>query len=664
MSAQRSLSPSEDSEEVIVSEWSWDTPNLGMGLSEVIYTGHRANIFSVKFAPGKPSRLFSAAGDSEIRIFDFSLPNVSGEVMRGRNRWGGRREWTEYGTESGMLMRVLRCHTDRVKRIATEDSEDIFLTCSEDGTVRQHDLRVHHNCRLMGLRNHNFSSCPPPLVDYSASGLSFYSLSLSKIRPYLFTVAGTSPYAYLHDRRMLPRPMLMDWGVHPVASLETQCVRRFGLPTVEVYEEVNKGPGGEEIRKKKRRRRRDRHITATKMSDNNGRELLVSYSGGPVYIFDIFDSPDFEPTAQLARPTLSKRQRSGEEGSDEGPKKKKMSAPSSPNQASSSALARTDTSSEEADGAEQRNYSYEVTIGENGEVKVDVQISSGAEPHADPIPEIEMGEGSGQPAESSQVEVVVPQGDESEAQASTDLSADPVDMPPLAEQLEKGVEVLPQREMATEPAASSPGGEAPMSSGMEPVADEEGEEATMEDDEDDEDDEEELFMFSSRHRRSYPEKDVPVVFPLRSFDGHLNSATVKDVNFTGPKDEFVISGSDDGNFFIWNKETTELVGIYEGDSDTVNVMQTHPKLPVLAISGIDQSVKIFAPTTSNADDSGVKVSRRFAKLENAEAIRQNNMNGRRRMRLPPSTIPVSFYFSFPKSFLPILVVDGVMWIDN
>ena len=36
--------------------------------------------------------------------------------------------------------------------------------------------------------------------------------------------------------------------------------------------------------------------------------------------------------------------------------------------------------------------------------------------------------------------------------------------------------------------------------------------------------------------------------------GHRNSATVKGVNFYGPESQFVISGSDCGNIFLWDKQ--------------------------------------------------------------------------------------------------------------
>lgn len=65
------------------------------------------------------------------------------------------------------------------------------------------------------------------------------------------------------------------------------------------------------------------------------------------------------------------------------------------------------------------------------------------------------------------------------------------------------------------------------------------------------------------------------------------------MNFLGPYDESVVSGSDDGNFFLWDKSTADLNGIYEGDGEVVNVIEGHPFLPLLAVSGIDTTVKVI-----------------------------------------------------------------------
>ena len=45
------------------------------------------------------------------------------------------------------------------------------------------------------------------------------------------------------------------------------------------------------------------------------------------------------------------------------------------------------------------------------------------------------------------------------------------------------------------------------------------------------------------------------------------------MNYFGLDDEYVVSGSDCGNFFIWDRKTSNLVNILSGDSDVVNVVQ-------------------------------------------------------------------------------------------
>lgn len=83
-----------------------------------------------------------------------------------------------------------------------------------------------------------------------------------------------------------------------------------------------------------------------------------------------------------------------------------------------------------------------------------------------------------------------------------------------------------------------------------------------------------------------------------------------------------MSGSDDGRLFIWNKESGEIEHIFEGDSSVVNVMTTHPRLPVLACSGIDNSIKIFAPTTEER--------KKYSALKDKEQIVQQNATRTRR----------------------------------
>ena len=89
--------------------------------------------------------------------------------------------------------------------------------------------------------------------------------------------------------------------------------------------------------------------------------------------------------------------------------------------------------------------------------------------------------------------------------------------------------------------------------------------------------EERSFMFQSASDRGklreVVEEDVPCFSSTRLYRGHCNVKTVKDVNFFGLQDEYVVSGSDCGHLFIWDKKTSQLVNILKGDDEVVNVVQ-------------------------------------------------------------------------------------------
>ena len=89
--------------------------------------------------------------------------------------------------------------------------------------------------------------------------------------------------------------------------------------------------------------------------------------------------------------------------------------------------------------------------------------------------------------------------------------------------------------------------------------------------------EERAFMFRSASDRGKlrekVERGTPCYSHTRRYRGHCNVKTVKDANFFGLQDEYVVSGSDGGHLFIWDKKTSELINILEGDSEVVNVVQ-------------------------------------------------------------------------------------------
>ncbi|XP_046393226.1 DDB1- and CUL4-associated factor 6-like isoform X2 [Ischnura elegans] len=86
----------------------------------------------------------------------------------------------------------------------------------------------------------------------------------------------------------------------------------------------------------------------------------------------------------------------------------------------------------------------------------------------------------------------------------------------------------------------------------------------------------------------------------QKYTGHRNARTmIKEATFWG--DAFVLSGSDCGHVFVWERDTGKLVMLLEADAHVVNCLQPHPLLPLLATSGIDYDVKLWAPI---AQESG------------------------------------------------------------
>ena len=281
-------------------------------LATTVATGHTQNIFSVKFMPHSNDRIvITAAGDSEVRIFDLehageatassTAAHMAAEGRRSRrNIYNGVRYLTDGNTDC----RVYRSHGDRVKRIVTESSPHLFLTCSEDGEVRQWDLRQPSSTypapRGGRLSSGNDNSLPPPLISYKRYQLDLNTISCSPSQPHYIALGGAHLHAFLHDRRMTGRDRLQEAGkpLSPASNMSseeedlmnqaTQCVRKFA-------------PTG-----RKRMKRTDNgHITACKISDARPNEMIASWSGDHIYSFDLVRSPDADEKQSKASLTSS-----------------------------------------------------------------------------------------------------------------------------------------------------------------------------------------------------------------------------------------------------------------------------------------------------------------------------------------------------------------------
>ena len=264
--------------------------NAAFKLTTTVATGHTQNIFSVKFMPHHNDRtVITCAGDGEVRIFDLEYAGRTREASRAASIASARTRNPRHGlkfsrgirslNDGNTDCRVYRSHSDRVKRIVTESSPHLFLTCSEDGEVRQWDLR--QTSSSYPSPDHG-GDVPPALISYKRYRLDLNSISCSASQPHYIALGGAHINAFLHDRRMLGRDRVYESGKRAgntndnddMMTQATQCVRKFA-------------PGSSE-----KAESGDGHITAVKISDARPDEMIASWSGDHIYSFDLVRSPD------------------------------------------------------------------------------------------------------------------------------------------------------------------------------------------------------------------------------------------------------------------------------------------------------------------------------------------------------------------------------------
>ena len=340
------LASGSDDTHLLIHAYQPESTNKPFLLTTSLSTGHKTNIFSVKFMPqSNDNTVVTAAGDSEVRVFDLEYSGKSREASDassiaatrqtrglGARGLGHIYQNAKFLSDGNTNARVYRSHSDRVKRIVTESSPYLFLTCSEDGEVRQFDTRLPSSAypapqgsRTFRLSsgNHDDSNVPPPLISYKRYRLDLNTISCSASQPHYIALGGAHLHCFLHDRRMTGRDSLDERGIpgfsassydsNASQSLDdlmgeaTRCVRRFA-------------PNG----RKKMGRTENVHVTACKISDAHPNEMIASWSGDHIYSFDLANSPDAEASTYKEVSSSKGKGKSRAKGSRDRKRKRKL----------------------------------------------------------------------------------------------------------------------------------------------------------------------------------------------------------------------------------------------------------------------------------------------------------------------------------------------------
>ncbi|CAH1964979.1 unnamed protein product [Acanthoscelides obtectus] len=190
------------------------------------HTSHRANIFSAKFLPcTNDTQIVSCAGDGVILHTDLNRPQET------------------YDSQ-------LLCHagTTTYEVITIPNDPFSFLSCGEDGTVRWFDLRSKSSCYKSRCSEDIIVSCQRAVT----------ALAISPTNSYQLAIGCADSMVRIYDRRKL--------STQPGEHLLAQPFCTFVAPHFGT----------------------DRHYRITSLSySNDGQDMLVSYSSDYLYLFHV-----------------------------------------------------------------------------------------------------------------------------------------------------------------------------------------------------------------------------------------------------------------------------------------------------------------------------------------------------------------------------------------
>ncbi|BBM97154.1 WD and tetratricopeptide repeats protein 1 [Marchantia polymorpha subsp. ruderalis] len=667
-----------------------------------IYTGHSGYIFCTKFMPETGDDLVvSGAGDSEVRVH---------RVSRLAGGKGGRKSSSDQTA-------VFRCHSKRVKKLAVEDGNPhVIWSASEDGTLRQHDLREGIACPPHGSPPHD---CRNVLLDLRCAAkkalqapprhcLELKTCALSPTRPNHLLIGGSDAFARLYDRRMLPHLSSAQQPSKPPPCVCYFCPAHLSDKS-----------------------RSSLHLTHVTFSPS-GEEVLLSYSGEHVYLMDAFTGQEdgvVYRASDVPKRTVLAPIVNGTNVQSKSP----GAALGNGYRRGSSWVQECRELFEEAKKALTTGNSYLYAVEASSEIIDAGGTVIGNQLRHDCLClrasaflkrkwKNDLHMAIRDCNEARAIDPMSPQAHHHMAEALSSLlkHKEALDFAIRAHQLEPSdvrlsehVALLRSMLKTDEDSKNNRNNdgdvklerkasrnteadlklerkasrlrtisnllfrsESDLSEGYQDTwRGERGDlfnddmEMEMEiemsvGEEDDRDGEQGVLPGSSLNLRLRPkvegrertnrvlssgsttstsganyenfavEGEIAVDMRQR-YVGHCNTGTdIKQASFLGEKGEFVASGSDDGRWFIWVKKTGRLVKMLVGDEDVVNCVQCHPFDCAVATSGLDNTIKMWAPTSPRRAGGMSMVGEEAAEFTDPKHVMDINQRNMHRQNLP------------------------------
>ncbi|XP_073708085.1 DDB1- and CUL4-associated factor 6-like [Garra rufa] len=453
----------------------------------------------------------------------------------------GNIHYTNISRSPELIQYKYTCHHGTAYQVLTIPSDpNSFLSCGEDGTVRWFDVRLKNGCGQ--------SRCKDDILVNCRRAVS--SMAVSPTEPYYLALGCSDSSVRIYDRRML-------------GTISTGCCYSSGTTGICVRF-VPPHLAGRSCR-----------VTSLCYS-SDGQEILASFSSDYIYLFDPKDDRASKlkelpkNKGELLRPPV-KRLRVRGDWSDTGPRARPESERERDGESSSSISLMQRMSDmlsrwyEEA----QNNRDQPQSSTTNADVSSESVSSASAEPvlslHYSPegtststITLDFTTEGTNR-RNSASGEPTADQDDNSE---ETNYTSSSNNHPPLTQRLNFRGSVIGERVLRRTAAVRI----------------------------------QEIFRRRKERKEMAEAEALNIGRPVAkmTYEGHRNSRTMtKEACFWG--NNFVLSGSDCGHIFIWDRHTGKHVMLMEADNHVINCLQPHPYEPLLASSGIDYDIKIWSP---------------------------------------------------------------------